>query len=103
VTVAVSDNDGGTGTRTAQVTVWSGQQGIEALSRQVSDMTATPPLHPLANATDALNRGDRATAGNQMEAFIHQVQAQVNGRRLTTAQGEALTAFARRVIASIDG
>lgn len=103
-TVAVSDNDGGTGTRGAQVTVWSAQQGIQALAQQVSALGLNnPPLNPLTNAIASLDRGSTGAASNQLEAFINQVQALVNSRRLTTAQGDDLTAFANRILRSING
>jgi PKD repeat protein len=98
VTVAVSDNDGGTGNRTATVIVWSAQQGIAALAQQ-----AGAPQHPLTNAADAVSRGDKGAASNQMEAFINQVQAQVSAGRMTAARGAELTAFANRIIGSING
>jgi len=102
-TVAVSDNDGGTGTRGAQVTVWSPQQGIQALAQQVSALGLNnPPLNPLTNAVASLDRGSTGAAANQLEAFINQVQALVNSRRLTTAQGDDLTAFANRILRSIN-
>ncbi len=103
-TVAVSDNDGGTGTGSARVTVWTPQQGIQALAQQVGTLgLATPPLHPLTNAVEALNRGDRTAALNEMNAFLNQVQALVGGRRITIAQGDELSAFANRIIRSING
>jgi serine protease len=98
VSVAVSDDDGGTGNRTATVIVWSAGQGIAALAQQ-----AGAPQHPLTNAADAMSRGDKGAATNQMQAFINQVQALVNSGRMTSAKGAELTAFANRIIGSING
>lgn len=103
-TVAVSDNDGGTGTRGAQVTVWSAQQGIQALAQQVGALgLGNPPLNPLTNAIASLDRGSTGAAVNQLNAFLNQVQALVNSRRLTAAQADELTAFTNRILRSIDG
>ncbi|HEU4561002.1 MAG TPA: S8 family serine peptidase, partial [Longimicrobium sp.] len=96
VTVAVSDNDGGTGTRTATVVVWSAQQGIASLAQKPG-----VPQNPLTNAIDALNRGDKGAAANQMQAFINQVQALVASGRMTSAQGSEMIAFANRIISSM--
>lgn len=96
VTVAVSDNDGGTGTRTATVVVWSAQQGIAALAEMPG-----APQNPLTNAIDALNRGDKGAATNQMGAFINQVQALVRSGRMTSVQGNEMIAFANRIIGSM--
>jgi PKD repeat protein len=100
VTVAVHDNDGGTGVSAATVHVLTPQQGIDALAALVG------PTHPLAvklNAAKAsLDRGNETPALNQLGAFLNQVNAMVQSGQMTAAQGAALTDYCNRVIAAIN-
>jgi DNA/RNA endonuclease G (NUC1) len=105
VTVTVTDDEGYAGTRTATVTVRTAQQGIANLSAQVSGLlvggNANALNATLRAASASLDRGSAGSAANQMEAFVNQVEAQVSAGRLSQAQGDALIAEARRIIASI--
>ena len=110
VTVTVTDDGGLSGSRTATVTVLSAQQGIRELMSQVSALGPTlgsgnvvALTAILRNATASLNRGDTGAAMNQLQAFINQVEAYVLAGDLTPAQGEALTGYARRIVASLGG
>jgi len=105
VTVTVSDDDGGAGSSTATVHVLTGQQSIEALSGLVADnaeANATSLNAKLNAAKASLDRGNAATATNQLQAFVNEVEAMVRSGRMSAAQGQALTAYAGRVIASIN-
>jgi PKD repeat protein len=98
VAVTVSDDDGGAGTSTARVTVYSPQQAIDVLR----GMNGAPE-HPLANAADALARGSTGAAVNEIRAFLQQVRAQVTSGRLSADDGAALEEYAGRILRSIGG
>lgn len=108
VLVAVQDDDGGAGSGSASVTVWTPQQAIGATLIQplngagLNAGTVTALSAPLQAARDALDRGNRTAATEQMQAFINQVEAQVRSRQFTAAQGADFSARANRVIASIN-
>ena len=110
VTVTVRDDDGGVGTQTATVTVQSPAQGVDGLQTLVSTLERTGSLSrgnaqallaKLRAASASLARGDEIPAVNQLEAFMHQVDALVGSDRLTQAQADAMTAAAGRIITSI--
>jgi PKD repeat protein len=105
VTVTVTDDGGLSGTRTATVKVLSPAQGLGALQQQVSAALAGGQANSmnskLSAAAAAINRGSPAAAEGQIGAFINEVQAAVQSGRLTQAQGDALTAYARRILASM--
>jgi|GEM_PF-1803306 len=110
VTVTVRDDDGGSGSGSAPVTVWTPQQGIQALLLDVigrgstSDLPAgsvTALKAPLHAAQDALDRGNTTAATEQVQAFTGQVAALVRSRQITESAGQELTAAANRVLASI--
>ncbi|AHG92082.1 DNA/RNA non-specific endonuclease [Gemmatirosa kalamazoonensis] len=110
VTVTVTDDDGGVGTRSAQVTVLSAQQGTQALAGVVSDLQAAGKLS--AGEADALRatldatvksllRENATPAENQLQAFMNQVDALLQAGRLSSADAGALTAYAKRIVASM--
>ncbi|HEX8359314.1 MAG TPA: S8 family serine peptidase [Longimicrobium sp.] len=104
VTVTVRDDDGGVGSRTAAVTVWTPAQAIGAtLLAEVAGLDASTSLSAPLNAAQAsLDRGDLSAANGQMRAFVNHVEALVQGRRLTASMGAQLIAGANRVIASMN-
>jgi DNA/RNA endonuclease G (NUC1)/PKD repeat protein len=105
VTVTVTDDGGLSGTRTATVTVLSPSQSLNALQQQVNGVlnggAANSLNSKLSAAGASLARGNTTAAANQINAFINEVQAAVQSGRLTQAQGDALIAYARRILASI--
>jgi subtilisin family serine protease len=101
VAVAVSDDDGGTGGSTAQVTVYSPQQAIGVLVGMAGDAGA--PTHPLTNAAAAVARGSSGAAVNELNAFLQQVRAMGASGRISAADAAALTDYAGRIIRSING
>jgi endonuclease G len=107
VTVTVSDDDGATSTKTATVTVLTPQQGITNLQAQVNGMvnggTAQSMIAKLRAASNSLDRGNTTAASGQLGAFINEVEAMVGSGRLSQAQGDALTAAARTILASFGG
>jgi endonuclease G len=107
VTVTVTDDDGAQGVRTATVTVRSPGQAVDGLAGDVNGLGlargAANSLGAKLNAASAsLARGQGATAVNQLNAFINEVQAMVSSGRMTAADAAALTAAAQRIIASIE-
>jgi serine protease len=104
VTVTVRDDDGGVGSRSATVTVWTPQQAIGAtLLDDVAGLEqATAFSAPLQAAQASLARGDLNAANGQMRAFINHVEASVQGRRLPASTGAQLIAGANRIIASMN-
>lgn len=107
VTVRVTDDDGAEGVRTATVVVQSPEQAVGALAASVSALGLsrgeTVSLNAKLRAAEAsLQRGQDATAVNQLNAFINEVQAMAGSGRMSAADAAALTAAARRIIASIE-
>lgn len=107
VTVRVTDDDGAEGVRTASVTVRTPGQAVGGLTGTVDGMglprgTANSLNAKLRAAEASLDRGQGATAANQLNAFINEVQAMEQSGRMTAADAAALTAAAQRIITSIE-
>jgi DNA/RNA endonuclease G (NUC1) len=107
VTVRVTDDDGAEGVRTATVTVRSPGQAIDGLAGDVNGLqiargAATSLNAKLRAAAASLERGNGATAVNQLNAFINEVQAMAGSGRMPAADAAAVTAAAQRIIASIE-
>lgn len=107
VTVRVTDDDGAQGVRTATVSVQSPAQAVDGLSGTVNGLDiargeANSLNAKLRAAEGSLQRGNGATAVNQINAFVHEVQAMAGSGRMTAADAAALTAAAQRIIASIE-
>jgi len=104
VTVTVTDDDGSAHSRSATVTVLTPQQGIANLIAQVNGVanggTANSLNAKLRAASASLDRGNTEAATGQLGAFINEVEAMVQSGRLTQAQGNALIAAARLILAS---
>jgi hypothetical protein len=107
VTVRVTDDDGAAGVRTATVVVQSPEQAVGGLSQRVNALNIsrgeTVSLNAKLRAAEAsLQRGQGATAANQLNAFINEVQAMEGSGRMTAADAAAVTAAAQRIVASIE-
>ncbi|MBI3949375.1 MAG: HYR domain-containing protein [Acidobacteria bacterium] len=81
------------------VTVLTPQQQIDLIIDDVEELVITGVLNQgqgnaliskLEDAIDALNRGNTNAACNKLKDFICQVQAFINNRTLTPAQGQPL-------------
>jgi hypothetical protein len=105
VTVAVTDDDGGVSTKTATVTVLSSRQALANLQSQVNAVlnggAANSLNAKLSGANMSLARGNTESATGQIGAFINEVRADVQSGRLSQAQGDALMAYAQRILDSI--
>jgi DNA/RNA endonuclease G (NUC1) len=111
VTVAVADQDGDRGTRTATVVVSTPQQGTRSLIASVDALVRTRQLSAgngnaltalLRAAITQLDAGNTADASDQMRAFIRQVDGLVRGGQLAAAAGERLAGEAERILRSIN-
>jgi DNA/RNA endonuclease G (NUC1) len=107
VTVRVTDDDGAEGVRTATVTVRSPGQAVDGLVSDVAGLGLARGAEnslsaKLRAAAASLERGQGATAVNQLNAFVNEVQAMAGSGRMTAADAAALTAAAQRIIASIE-
>lgn len=60
-------------------------------------------LSKLDSATSSLAKGNKKAANGQIGAFINQVNALKNSRRLTAVQAQSLTAAANATLAAIGG
>jgi PKD repeat protein len=111
VTVTVSDDDGGVGSRSATVNVMTPQDGIQTTlideigKGSTSGLAAgnvTALRAPLAAAQDALNRGNLTAANEQLKAFLNQVDGLVRGRQITATASAELTTKVNRISTSIN-
>ncbi|HEX2209796.1 MAG TPA: PKD domain-containing protein, partial [Longimicrobium sp.] len=107
VTVRVTDDEGAAGVRTATVSVQTPAQAVDGLASDVAGLDiargAIVSLNAKLRAAEAsLRRGNGNTAANQIDAFINEVQAMAGAGRMTAADAAALTAAARRIIASME-
>lgn len=104
--LAVTDNDGATGTTTATVIIQTSSQAINSLITTVQNMNLARGItnsldSKLQNADDALNAANadnRGDAINKLQAFISATQAQ-SGNQLTVDQANQLIEMANRLIA----
>jgi DNA/RNA endonuclease G (NUC1) len=111
-TATLGVNDGSVTTNvSALVTVWTGAEGVSAAQAMVGTMVANGTLSAglgnalgakLRAAAAALERGQTATAINQLNAALNQLDALVQGGQLTAAEAAALRDLITRVIAALD-
>ena len=106
VTVAVSDNDGGTGSSAATVVVWTPQEGItHLLLSQINDETATANAQALRATLQAaqasLDRGNTTAALNQLDAFGNKVRAMSSAGQMDASVAASLNAALARIRVSV--
>jgi subtilisin family serine protease len=108
VRVTVRDDDGGADAVTAEVVVWTPQQGIQATlidaieNGSIPEANATSLVAPLRAAQASLDNGNATAANGQLQAFINHVAALVRGDKISLGTGAELTGKARRVMSSIN-
>ena len=118
VAVNVSDDDGGNGSSSAIVTVWTPQQAIQELLLNeidahlalISAQQAAADANGIMNslgakgraAIAALDRGQGNTAENQLGAFINHLEALAKSGKVAPGVASAWIATANRIIVSIN-
>jgi hypothetical protein len=110
VLVRVTDDDGGVGRNSAEVRVLTPQEGVGVLAADVEALAAalgltkgelTALMATLGPAVRHLNERQTIPARNQLNAFIHKVAALVQSGRITAAEGASLSAYAGRILRSM--
>jgi hypothetical protein len=105
--LTVKDDDGAAGSATAKVTVQTAQQSISAIAAYVQ---ALPTLNAgqkngliakLNAASASAARGDNKTAGNQLNAFLNELQAYNNSNKVSVAAYNTLRADVHTVEAAL--
>jgi hypothetical protein len=95
VTLTVVDDDGGVGKATTQVQVMTTAQALSWVANEVrthttlSDGLKNSLIAKLNAASAAAARGDTTAANNQLNAFLNELQADVNTGKVSA--GEAAT------------
>jgi hypothetical protein len=97
VTCTARDSSGNEATASVDVVVRGGLEQIGDLASVIQDMmlpggTTTALNTKLQEAAAAIAAGDIATACGDLGAFVNQVDAQAEKKRLTRAQADELTA-----------
>jgi DNA/RNA endonuclease G (NUC1) len=110
VTVAVADADGGSGARTAQVTVLSTGAGITSLASTIASFASSGAVQDgdakwLVNKLDVaakeLAKGNAGPTRNQLQELIDRIDAARGAGRLSADTASSLTAYATRLLASM--
>ena len=105
----IEDKDGDSTDYTVDVTVLTPRQGIEGLIEQVQALIpgslnggqGNALIAKLEAAIRQLERGNVATAINQLESFINQVSALISGGILPPEEGQSLIDAANEIIAAL--
>jgi trimeric autotransporter adhesin len=104
--LTVTDDEGATGSDTAQVTVVTSAQAVGVLAEIVRGYDLEQGLsnsldRKLARAREAMGAaGQGQDAVHKLQAFIHEVEAQ-RDKRLTSAQADELVGWALRIIGGL--
>ncbi|HSP80475.1 MAG TPA: DNA/RNA non-specific endonuclease [Myxococcaceae bacterium] len=104
VRVSVTDDEGGTGERSAQVVVQTQQEALlvlEAMVRELAGHQAQSLNAKLEAARKQLDRGHATPAVNMLGAFQNEVEALVRSGRLASGSGQQLTGMAGRIVRSL--
>ncbi len=103
VTLTVSDDDGGVGRATTTVTVQSTQQALASIAAYVQGLSSLNPgqrnslVAKLNAASAAASRGDATASGNELSAFLNEVDALQRSGRLSSGQAATLRAAVHAV------
>lgn len=105
VTLTVTDDDGATDTIIKSIVVIIPSNDIQEFINDIEDMNLHHGLEnsltqKLMNVIQSLGYGWTNDAKNQLNAFIHQVEAQ-RGKKLTEGQADYLVAAAQDIIDSM--
>ena len=107
VTLSVMDDEGVTGTATATVKVLSTQDVLAAMVGYVQGITTLNAgqqnslIAKLNAASDAVARGNNQAAHNQLNAFLNELQADLQTGKISKGAYNALRADAHAVMAAM--
>jgi chitodextrinase len=107
VTFTVMDDDGGVGRATATVTVQTVQQALTSISGAVQGITSLNAgqknslIAKLNAASASATRGDTTATNNQLNAFLNEVQADLNAGRISVTDAGTLRAAVHDVQAAL--
>jgi len=107
VNVTVTDDDGGVGQATIKVTVQTLQQALSSISAAVQGLTSLNPgqRNSLTAKLDAASasaaRGNDTAANNQLNAFLNELQADLNTGRISSGDAATLRGAVHAVQAGI--
>jgi hypothetical protein len=107
VTLTVSDDDGGQSTATTKVSVLTPQQALDSISGTVQKISSLNDgqknslIVKLNAANASMTRGDTKAANNQLNAFLNELQADVNIGRLSGGDAATLRNSVHAVQAAI--
>jgi len=106
VTLTFMDDEGVAGTATATVKVLTPQQALAAMIALVQGTSLSQGqqnslIAKLNAASDAWSRGDKKTAGNQLNAFLNELEADLKAGKISATAYNALRADAHAVQGSI--
>jgi hypothetical protein len=98
VTLTVRDDDGAAGSATAKVTVQTAQQSLSVIAAYVQNLPGLNAgqknslIAKLNSASDSATRGDNKTAGNQLNAFLNELQAYYSANKVSAQAYNTLRA-----------
>ncbi len=108
VTLTVTDNDGLTGTDTAQVTILTPCQAIDDLKLTMTRIGLEPvskriltPILDTAKTQACTKYGSKTAAINALNQFISSVNSLKQGSRITPSQANTLIVYAQQIITAL--
>lgn len=107
VTLTVKDDEGVAGTATATVKVLTTQQALASMIAYVQGLSSlnhgqqNSLIAKLNAASDAAGRGDNKAAGNQLNAFLNELEADLKTGKISAAAYNALRADAHALQGSL--
>lgn len=107
VKLTVTDEDGGVGEATVQVSVQTVAQALSSIITAVQNLTGLNQgqknslIAKLNAASDSAARGDTTAANNQLNAFLNELQADVNTGRISSADATTLRAAVNAIKAAM--
>jgi PKD repeat protein len=107
VKLTVTDEDGGVGEATVQVSVQTVAQALSSIITAVQNLTGLNQgqknslIAKLNAASDSAARGDTTAANNQLNAFLNELQADVNTGHISSADATTLRAAVNAIKAAM--